>query len=461
MKDHVFTLNVRIARSAADVFAWHERPGALARLCPPWERIELIGSHDGIRDGARVRLRAKAGPFWTKWLVEHRDYVAGEKFRDVQLSGPLASWEHLHEIKAERSGSSFLTDTITYRLPYGAVGNAVGCAFVRRRLERMFAWRHAVTRADLEKTARYGEVGSLRILVSGASGLIGHALVPFLQTQGHEIRRLVRRAPKDESEIFWDPTRGELDPAKLEGVDAVIHLAGENVGRRWTSARRERIMRSRVDGTRTLVLALAKLARKPKVFVSAAAVGFYGDRGDEILSERSEIGHGFLPEVCLAWETHAEGAERLGVRTVLTRFGVVLSPAGGALAKMLPVFRAGVGGRLGAGTQWMSWVSIDDVVGAIYHALLDTRCSGPVNVVGPVPVRNAEFAAALGRVLERPTILPVPASVLRLAFGQMAEETVLISSRVTASKLQETGYEFRHTDLEGALRHVLGRSRKV
>ncbi|HEX2852893.1 MAG TPA: TIGR01777 family oxidoreductase [Opitutaceae bacterium] len=462
MNEYVFKLTTRIARPAAEVFAWHERPGALERLCPPWERIEVIASQGGIRDGARVVVRGKVGPFSTTWRVEHRDYVPGEKFRDVQLSGPFSKWEHLHEITAEGPAASLLTDTITYRLPFGALGNALGGGFVRRKLERMFAWRHAVTRADLESSARYGEVRRRRILISGASGLVGRALGPFFQTQGHEVLRLVRQTPKDEAEIFWDPSRGELDAGKLEGVDAVIHLAGENVGGgRWTAARRERIMRSRVEGTRTLVLALAKLRKKPETLVSASAVGFYGERGSDVLSEGDRIGHGFLSEVCLAWETHAEGAARLGIRTVLLRFGVVLSPAGGALAKLLPAFRAGCGGRLGSGAQWMSWISIDDAVGAIHHALLDDRCSGPVNAAAPQPVQNAEFATTLGRVLQRPAVLPVPATVLRLGFGRMAEETILTSTRAVPEKLQETGFEFRHAGLETALRHVLGRPGKV
>lgn len=462
MNEEVFKLTTRIARPAAEVFAWHERPGALERLCPPWENIEVIHVQGGIRDGARVMVHGKVGPFVTKWTVEHRDYVSGEKFRDVQLSGPFARWEHLHEIKADGPDASFLTDTITYRLPFGMLGSALAGAFVRRRLARMFAWRHAITQADLETAAPSRGVRPMRVLISGSTGLIGRALAPFLQTQGHDVLRLVRRPARDEAEIFWDPARGELDVVKLEGIDAVIHLAGENVGGgRWNRKRRERIMRSRVDGTRTLVLALAKLRQKPAVFISASAVGFYGERGDDLVSERDPIGHGFLPEVCLAWETHAEGAARLGVRTVLMRFGIVLSPAGGALAKMLPAFRAGLGGRLGAGTQWMSWIGIDDAVGAIHRALLDQQCAGAVNAVAPQAVQNVEFAKILGRVLERPAVLPVPAAALRMMFGEMAEETILTSARARPGKLLELGYRFRHPDLETALRHLLGRDRKV
>ncbi len=298
----------------------------------------------------------------------------------------------------------------------------------------------------------------MRIVISGASGALGRALVPALRSAGHEVHRLVRRAARADDEIAWNPAAGEMDEARFAGggVDAIINLAGENVaGGRWTPARREAILRSRVDATRTLVLAVKRLARKPRVFISASAVGFYGDRGDEELSEQSAIGHGFLPEVCLAWETHAEGAARGGVRTVLLRLGVVLTRGGGALAKMLPLFRLGLGGRLGSGRQWMSWVAIDDVVGAVSHALNDARCSGAYNVVGPEAVTNATFTATLARVLRRPAVFPAPAWGLRLVFGQMADEALLASQRAVPERLREAGYVFRQPTLEGALRAVL------
>ena len=298
----------------------------------------------------------------------------------------------------------------------------------------------------------------MRIVISGASGLIGTALGPALRAAGHDVTRLVRGAPTEPDEIFWDPRTRILDTTRLEGVDAIVNLSGENVAsRRWTAAQRERIWHSRVDATYTLVTAVTKLSRKPVVFLSASATGFYGDRGDEELTEASGIGHGFFPETCLAWETHAEGAARAGVRTALLRFGVVLAPGGGALATMLPVFRLGLGGRVGDGRQWLSWIALDDAVAAICFALSDPRCAGPVNVVAPVPVTNAEFAATLGRVLRRPAVLPVPAWMLRLVFGRLADETLLASTRVVPAKLLEAGCGFRHATLEAALRQMLGK----
>ena len=298
----------------------------------------------------------------------------------------------------------------------------------------------------------------MKIVIAGASGLVGSVLTPSLRAAGHDVFRLVRgRAARESDESAWDPAAGEIDHRRLEGTGAFINLAGENLGEgRWTAARRDRILRSRVDATRTLVAGMAKLARKPEVFLSASAVGYYGNRGDEILTETSGIGHGFLPEVCLAWETHAEGATRLGVRTIMLRFGMILAREGGALPKMLPLFRLGLGGRLGSGQQWMSWVGIEDVVGVVGHALRDSRCVGPLNVVASAPVINAEFTNALAGELRRPALLPVPAVMLRLVLGRpMAEGALLSSSRAVPQRLRELGYSFRHPTIASAFHAVL------
>jgi uncharacterized protein (TIGR01777 family) len=298
----------------------------------------------------------------------------------------------------------------------------------------------------------------MKIVIAGASGMVGSALTPALRAAGHDVLRLVRGgAVHVPDEIAWDPAAGGIDEKRLEGAEAVINLSGDNLGAgRWTAARRARILRSRVDATRTLVTTMAKLARKPEVFLSASAIGYYGDRGDEVLTEGSEIGHGFLPELCLAWETHAEGASRFGVRTALLRFGLILARNGGALAKMRPLFRVGMGGRFGSGRQWMSWVGIDDVVGVVGHALQEEQCRGPVNVVAPGAVTNAEFTHTLARVLHRPAIVPVPAWALRVVLGRaMADEALLSSVRCAPERLREAGYRFRHPVLAAALAAVL------
>ena len=297
---------------------------------------------------------------------------------------------------------------------------------------------------------------AMNVVIAGASGFIGEAVVRALRDQEHEVLRLVRRGAERSDEAAWAPAKGQLDPRVVSGVDAVINLAGENIaGGRWSKARRTRLLQSRVEATATLVGAMARAAAKPRVLLNASAVGFYGDRGDEVLTEASAAGDGFLTEVCRAWETEAAKATALGVRTVFLRFGTVLDRDGGALARMLPLFRLGLGGRLGGGRQWMSWVHRDDVVRVIEHALHDERLAGVVNVVSPEPVRNADFTAALGRALRRPTPLPAPAFALHAAFGALADEALLGSTRARPVRLEEHGYRFRFPTLDAALADIV------
>jgi NAD dependent epimerase/dehydratase family enzyme len=311
----------------------------------------------------------------------------------------------------------------------------------------------------------------MKILVSGTNGLIGHALVSFLTTGGHNVTRLVRPPARPEArEILWDPQHGIADVAGLEGFDAVVHLAGENIVGRWTAEKRARIRDSRVTGTKLFCEALARLSAPPKVLVSASAIGYYGNRYAEVLTEDSVAGQGFLSEVCQAWEEATRSAVEQGIRVVTARIGIVLSPGGGALAKLLFPFRLGPGGvvgtgeqyvswvTLGTGEQYMSWVTLDDTVSAIHHALTTDSIRGPLNITAPQPVINNEFSATLGRVLSRPAVLPLPAAGARPAKGEMADALLLASTRVLPQKLDNTHYLFRHPDLEGALRHLLGRA---
>jgi hypothetical protein len=296
----------------------------------------------------------------------------------------------------------------------------------------------------------------MRILVSGSSGLVGSALLKRCSTSA-DIIRLVRRDPKPGGqEIRWDPQAGQMAAEALEGLDAVVHLAGDNIAAaRWTAAKKARIYRSRVEGTALLAQTLAKLARPPKVLVSASAVGFYGDRGTEELDESSPLGRGFLASVCRDWEAATEPASRAGIRVVIARLGVVLAREGGALARLIGLFRLGLGGRLGNGRQYLSWITLGDVVEAILFLLESDSLRGPVNLVAPQPVTNREFTRALGRALHRPTLLPTPAFALRLALGEMADEMLLSSARVLPRKLVRAGYPFRDPNLESALRRVL------
>ena len=292
-----------------------------------------------------------------------------------------------------------------------------------------------------------------RILVSGVSGPIGKALLPELRKRGHVIR-LVRGRVTGNDQISWNPAQA-LPPQQVEGFDIVIHLAGETIVGRWNAAKKARIRDTRVQGTKTLVESLTKTAHPPRVFICASAIGYYGDRGDELLREESAPGSDFLAQVCREWETATQPATNAGIRTVNTRFGVILSRDGGALPKMLPPFRMGVGGRIGNGRQWMSWIHIADVVGAIEHALDNPSVSGAVNVVGPNPAMNADFTRTLARALHRPAIFPMPSFAARLAFGEMGDALLLASQRVEAAKLTANGYRFQFEDLSAALAALL------
>lgn len=297
---------------------------------------------------------------------------------------------------------------------------------------------------------------SARVLVSGASGLIGRALVPSLKARGCEVARLVRGPAVVDDQIRWDPTRPP-SPEGISGFDAVIHLAGETVVGRWTNAKQAKIRESRVAGTRNLAQSLAKTAKRPRVLITASAIGYYGDRAEEVLNEKSPSGAGFLAEVCREWETANQPATDAGIRTVQLRTGMVLSADGGALQKMLPPFRMGVGGKLASGRQWMSWIHIQDWVGAVHHILKNDLLQGPVNMVSPKPVTNAEFTEILASVLSRPAIFPVPAFAAKLLFGQMAQEVLLASQRVEPARLVTSGYPFHYSELRKALEAVLKR----
>jgi uncharacterized protein (TIGR01777 family) len=453
-----FVRRTRLAVPADEVYRWHARPGAFERLNPPFDPAVVESRRGGIgEEGARVVLRV--GPLGQRWTAEHHGAVPGREFRDRQVSGPFALWDHTHRMEPEGPSACTLEDRIEYALPAGPAGDLLGGRAVRALLDRMFAYRHRVTADDLAAHAACRGGRPMKVAISGASGLLGSALVPFLTTGGHEVVRLVRRTPRAEDEARWDPAAGTIDAAALEGVDAVVNLSGENIaGGRWTDGRKTLLRSSRVGPTRLLAKTLAGLGRKPKVLVSASAIGAYGSRGDAWLTETDAPADDFLGRLSTEWEAAAGPAREAGIRVVHPRFGIVLTPGGGALGKMLLPFKAGLGGVLGPGTQYMSWIALDDVLGVIHHVMDRPDLDGPVNAVTPEPVTNAEFTNTLGRVLGRPTIAPAPAFALRLAFGEMADATLLSSARVRPERLLATGYRFRFPGLEGALRHVLGKT---
>lgn len=444
---------------AEELFAWHARSGALQRLLPPWENAKAISVPDGITDGQRVVFRARFGPFPFTWVAEHFDYFENRQFRDRQVRGPFKFWQHTHRMLAAGPDRSELEDHVEYELPLGAVGRLLQGAAVEQRLRQMFAFRHRTTTEDLAVHARYGR-RKLRVLVTGASGLVGRMLCAFLSTGGHDVWQLTRNgAQPAPRQLAWNPAQGRLDAEQLAGFDAVVHLAGENIaGGSWSSRRKERIRSSRIDGTRLLAERLAASGQPPRVLVCASAIGYYGDRGDEQLDERSRGGQGFLADVVKHWEAAAQPAVAAGIRVVHLRFGAILSPLGGMLRKMLWPFSLGFGGTLGRGRAWLSWTSLDDALTAVLHAICTDDLAGPVNVVAPEPVTNKQFTQTLARVLARPAVLPVPTWALHAAFGELATELLLASQRVIARRLSLSGHLFRDPMLEPALRQMLGRA---
>ncbi|HQF86682.1 MAG TPA: TIGR01777 family oxidoreductase [Acidobacteriota bacterium] len=456
MRTDRFVHSSRIEVPAEFAFAWHERPGALERLTPPWDRVAVRERAGSIHDGDRVVLALGAGPLQVEWEAVHEGYAAGREFRDVQRRGPFARWVHTHRFEPDGPAAVKHTDSIEYALPLGAVGRVLGGGAVRRRLARTFAHRHAVLAADLAAHWRWRDRSPRRIAVSGANGFVGSALTAFLTAGGHEVVRLGRHpAP---GVIAAGTGYERLRPEDLAGVDAVVHLAGESIAAgRWTAARRERIRASRTGPTARLAEVLAAMPMPPAAFLCASAVGIYGDTGDAAVDESGAAAKDFLASVVRDWEAAAAAAAAAGIRAVNLRFGVVLGAAGGLLARLLTPFRLGLGGRLGSGRQYMSWIARDDVVGAIHHALMDPDVIGPVNVTAPTPVTNADFTRTLATVLRRPAVLPVPAAALRLAFGELADALMLYGQRALPGRLLAAGYVFRFPDLESALRHELGR----
>ncbi|MEX0742053.1 MAG: TIGR01777 family oxidoreductase, partial [Phycisphaeraceae bacterium] len=434
MSSEVFERSVELPVSAEQAFAWHEREGALPRLTPPWEQIELEKREGTIRDGDRTTLRMRVGPTWQRWVAEHRDYQPGRCFRDVQISGPFTKWEHEHRFEPIDSQRCRMTDRIEYVAPGGRIGQWLGHGAIARKLAKTFAWRHRTLANDLHQQKRYADRPPLTVAMTGASGLVGSAMTTLLTTAGHRVRPMVRRATDDPQAIVWNTREGVVDPQQMADVDVVIHLAGESLMGRWTAKKKQAIRDSRVAGTQALVRSLERAEPRPRTLLSTSALGYYGDRGDETMDESKGPGEGFLAEVAQGWEAAAMQAGTLGMRVALMRLGVVLTPRGAALKTMLTPFKMGGGGVIGSGGQIMSWVSLDDVLGAFYHALMQDDVAGAVNVNAPNTVTNRVFTKTLGKVIHRPTFIPVPAPMIRTVMGEMGQEMLLSSTNMQPAR---------------------------
>lgn len=436
-----------------EVFAWHGRPGAIQRLLPPWQPVGVVSEAASLENGRAV-LSLPGG---LRWIARHQpggyrppesfvDTIAGEGLRSLP-AGLFVRWRHEHRFDALDDGRTRVTDRVHTPVP-------------QTLLQPMFRYRHRQLADDLAShqwSRRYGRRPAT-VAVTGSGGVVGTALTAFLSTGGYRVIRLVRRQPHGEGERRWDPD----SPAAglLDGVAAVVHLAGASIAGRFTEANRIAVRDSRIGPTRRLAQCAAAASDGPATFVCASAIGVYGyDRGDTELDESASRGRGFLSGVVAGWEAATAPATAAGIRVVNVRTGIVQTPRGATLALLRPLFAAGLGGRLGSGRQWLSWVDIDDLIDVYHRALVDPSLSGPVNAVAPNPVRNADYTDVLARVLHRPALLPVPQVGPSLLLGaEGARELALASQRVVPRRLLADGHRFRRPDLDQCLRHQLGHS---
>ena len=462
---HVSRVSVPVP--AAELFRWHARPGAFQRLTPPWQPVSLQ-RHDGIRDGDRAVIRLGGKTLGLDWIAEHHGYddgcLEGDGpcgFQDVQVSGPFGSWHHRHRMLPAPAGS-VLEDDVTYTLPLDPVSR-IGAPLASGQIERLFAYRHRITSLDLRRHLE-ADASPQTVAITGASGTVGSALAAFLTTGGHAVVRLVRRRQDATSRsgqdraVYWNVERGEIDLDALEDAapDVVVHLAGEPVTSLDGSAEaRRRIWESRTKGTQLLSRALASMRRPPRALVCASASGYYSERGDEVLSEDSGPGDDFLANVTVAWEASTAEAENAGIRVVHGRIGLVTTPAGGLLQVLGPVAATGLGGWIGRGDAWWSWIALDDLVYALWWlARADVR--GPFNVCAPDPTSMRTFVKTLASVQNRPAVMRVPEGLVRAVGGELARSLVLKSIRMDSSRLQDAGFQFSLPDLRTALGHVTG-----
>ena len=455
-----FNFQTTLPYSSQAVFAWHTQPGAFERLNPPWRPVRITSSSGSIQVGAKVSIQLPLfGPISIPWDLSHTSYTPNQEFRDEQIRGPFKKWRHDHQFIAHDSASMTMLDTVQFQLPIYLKPLA---PIMMQELTRLFRFRHSILAHDLALHERWRDQPRKTIVIAGASGFVGSALSAFLSTAGHTVIRLVRRAPRDKYERSWNPASGQLDPDIFDGVDVVINLCGENIAeRRWTKSRKEAIKESRVQTSSLLASTIASLASPPSVVIMASAIGYYGDTGEREVDEQAPPGSGFLADVGRAWESATIPLSKMNSnftnsRLVTLRLGTVLNHRGGALAKMLPLFKLGLGGQLGAGSQFMSWIALEDLLGIFEHIIYTPEITGPVNAVAPKACTNREFTETLGSVLNRPTVIRAPQALLRIGLGEMATALLLSSNRVVPRKLMASGYDFIMPDLSTALKFELG-----
>lgn len=440
MKPFVLVFRSLIEHSSEKVLQWHLNPQNFERKTPPWLRIKPLSSAEG-----QIIFKMKMGIFWKKWILERQEELEGKSYTDMQIEGPFKYWKQIRRVHPIDQHSCEWEEEIHFLAPYPFMKGRI-----KKALKRSFDWKIETLIHDLQVYKLYS-VPPLNILVSGSSGLVGRGIIPFLRGAGHRVTRLVRNGEKEEDTLIWDPKTGNLENQDFNAFDAVIHLAGKNIGSsRWTPKHKEEIFTSRCRDTWVLTQLLTRLQKIPKTFICASAVGIYGNRGNEQIHEEICSGKGFLADVCQNWENASNNIENKGARVVHARFGVVLSSRGGMLARLLPIFRIGLGVIMGSGKQYMSWISLDDLLYGLYHVLNKEELKGAFNFTTPNPETAEEFSQKLAQALHRPLFFRIGERPLHFFLGEMADEMLLSSIQAIPTKLLGSGFQFHYPTIENA-----------
>ena len=446
-----------------EIWNWHNSQGALRRIMPEWESIKPMNV-GVIENDDETIFQVKIGPIKKTWVARHHSVIAGETFADRMIRGPFSAWNHVHNFESTSDNNTMIHDHIEYKLPFHILTGWSAGITVLPRLRQMFKYRSNRVTNDIRQIQATAELPRQKVLVSGSTGMIGLQLCAFLEAAGHEVHRLIRvntKLPPDVNSsqiIRWNDRTGEVLEGDFNGFDTIIHLAGAGIGdKRWSKKRKQLIRDSRVIPTENLSRIISTLDQPPKTLMCGSAIGFYGDRGTEVLTESSSAGNDFVTDLCSQWEKATYEAKKVGIRVINLRSGIVVTPLGGALVKLLRPAKLGGGGPVGGGRQMQSWISLDDEIFAIHHLMMNDTCVGAYNLTSPNAVSQKQFARILGRVLRRPALLPLPGFVIKILFGEMGQKLVLEGQNVQPKRLQESGFEFTYPNLEMCLRNCLGK----
>ena len=452
MPELQFTTKIAVSREL--LLSWHNRSGAFERLLPPWQKAKALKCPESVMEGEEIILIIKKFGLKHSILSKITKVEKNGNFTDEMQSSPFRLWSHNHLFKMEGKNRSVLIDHIHYELPLGTIGKLFFGQAIEKEIKKVFKYRHATIKQDLERDLVKLTAKKLRILIAGGTGLIGTALKPFLEAMGHQVYILSRK-PTGKRDIYWDPDRGEIDRKNLKRIDAVINLAGANIaGARWTKRTKKRIVDSRIKSTKFLCQIILQLEQRPEVLINASGSGYY-PLDQKTHSETDLPGNHFLANLCKNWEQSVERVRESGIRTVAIRLGAVITSKGGALKMMLPAFKLGLGGKIGSGQQHISYIGLDDTIEIIYRIITDQSIMGPINLTVTHSIKQEDFARSIGEKLSRPTILPLPAMVIKAIFGEMGKVMLLGNNSIEPKRLLEANYKFRNNNLKEILDHTL------